>query len=130
MATLERDWPEGHPLSSDYDPNSEAAKAYRPIPTVSRDWPTGHPAASDTLADRVNGGYKATPVRTEDALKPGGLCLRSRDVLVVACPQHGDRHLLSLTAYHYDPEAVTVDGEILLSCGLRAHIERGVWHVA
>jgi len=125
----ERDWPAGHPCAADYDPNSPEAKAYVPVPTVQHDWPAGHPGASSTPAEAVNGGYRATLVKTEDQLRHGGLALRSKDVLVVACPLHGDRHAIPLTAFRFDPKGPTVEGTIVLSCGAHAEIHNGVWHL-
>jgi hypothetical protein len=125
----EKDWPDGHPCSAIYDPNSEAAKAFIPPAPLNLYWPAGHPAASTTPAETINGGYKATLVKTEDALQHGGLALRSKDVLVVSCPLHGDRHVIPLTEFRFDPNGPSVEGTIVLSCGAHAEIHKGVWHL-
>jgi hypothetical protein len=47
----ERDFPLGHPASSDYDPDSPEAIEWRRInvhPKGERDWPVDHPKAVDT----------------------------------------------------------------------------------
>jgi hypothetical protein len=52
----ERAFPEGHPKSDDYDPNSEAAKKWREENVHEkgeRDFPVGHPKAGDTPGHSV-----------------------------------------------------------------------------
>lgn len=55
MTPNERDFPPGHPASSDYDPESPEAIEWARInvhPKGQRDWPVDHPAAVDTAGSK------------------------------------------------------------------------------
>jgi hypothetical protein len=61
----ERDWPEGHPASADYDPRSEAARRWKEEQArraSERDYPAGHPGAADN-PDRVEPTHPADTAR-------------------------------------------------------------------
>ena len=129
----ERDYPEGHPASADFDPDSPDAKAWQKAYEATakeRDYPPGHLSASDTPAEKVGDGYKGFYARDEIALQKGGVTLRSPDVLIAACPLHGDRQAIPLTTYHFDRKALTVEGDVLFPCKQQGTLTQGVWHLA
>lgn len=128
----QREYPEGHPASSDYDPASQAAKDYlaaHPPTPAAREWPVGSPLASDAQAPKSGTGWKATLVASVCDLRAGQLALTPEHTLVALCPLHSDRAEMDLTTHPFDQERVSITGAFELPCKKVASVSEGVWRL-
>ena len=129
----ERDYPEGHPASADYNPDSPEAKAWweqHEKEKGERAYAPGHPAAEDSPAEKVGTGYRAKLAKDEFGMRPVHVAFRTEDVLVVAHPLNGERQLVNLLMQKFDSKKVTLAGPVKFNSGSAAILTDGVWTIA